>query len=166
MTAPQKLSGGFLSELSFVYLACGLIETAQDVEKDTTEYDELVKRKGDYKTNKQLERRMEALKKELIAFIVKYNFAHEQGKPKREKLLRNTLVKAKTAIQLDYLACWILYLKFQPNERSRPLNDAFSWIADKESQLLGIIELLGKTQSANKDSDMYKLACSVVNEFT
>ena len=42
MTAPIKLSGGFLNELSFIYLATGLIETSQDIEKEDTHYDELV----------------------------------------------------------------------------------------------------------------------------
>ena len=164
MTAPIKLSGGFLSELSFVYLATGLIETSQDYENKTNEYDELVRRGGDYKINKQLTRRIDILKEELVKFLQKYSFAHEQGKAKRKKLLRNTLIKAKSAIQLDYLACWILYLKFQPNERSRPINDAFKWITDKENQLFGIIELLGKTSSADKDSEMYELACRIVEE--
>ena len=164
MTAPIKLSGGFLSELSFVYLATGLIETSCDVERSENDFDELIKRGGDYKINKQLERRMDKLKEELVEFIKKYQFAHEQGRAKREKLLRSTLAKAKSAIQLDYLACWILYLKFQPNERSRPINDAFKWITDKENQLFGIIELLGKTKSADKDSEMYELACKIVEE--
>lgn len=164
MTVPIKLSGGFLSELSFIYLATGLIETSQDIEKENTHYDELVKRGGDYHVNKQLERRIDKLKEELTEFIKQYQFAHETGRAKREKLLRNTLAKATNSIQLDYLACWILYLRFQPNERTKPLNDAFKWVTDKESQLLSIIELLGKTASADKDSEMYDLACKIIEE--
>lgn len=164
MTAPIKLSGGFLNELSFIYLATGLIETSQDIEKEDTHYDELVKRGGDYHVNKQLSRRIDKLKEELVEFIKQYQFAHEIGRAKREKLLRNTLAKANSSIQLDYLACWILYLRFQPNERTKPLDEAFKLIANKESQLLGIIELLGKTASADKDSEMYELACKVIEE--
>ena len=100
----------------------------------------------------------------MVEFIKQYEHVHAKGKAKRETLLRNTLVKAKNAIQLDYLACWILYVRFQPNERTTPLNEAFKWIADKESQLLGIIELLGKTQSSDKDSDMFELACRICEE--
>lgn len=158
------ISGGFLHELSFIYLATGLIEMSQDIEAKKETYEELVKRGGDYKINKQLDRRIASLKEELVEFIKQYQHVHDKGKAKRETLLRNTLVKAKNAIQLDYLACWILYVRFQPNERSTPLNDAFKWIADKESQLLGIIELLGKTQSSDKDSDMFELACRICEE--
>lgn len=158
------ISGGFLNELSFIYLATGLIETSQDIEAKKESYDELVKRGGDYHINKQLQRRIDKLKEELVEFIKQYQFAHEIGRAKREKLLRNTLAKANSSIQLDYLACWILYLRFQPNERTKPLNDAFKWVTAKESQLLSIIELLGKTASADKDSEMYDLANEIVRE--
>ena len=158
------LSGGFISELSFLYLASGLIETSEDLEKSNQNYDEIEKRGGDYHTNKKISRRVKNLKKEIDLFLAKYQYAHKKGRAKRESLLRCALAKAKTPLQLDYLACWVLYLRFQPTERNKPLHDDFKWICDKEGQLMGIIDLLSQTACASKDGEMYEIANNLVRE--
>ena len=153
-------SGAFLKELAYCYLALGLIETSCDIEKDDVSYDEIQRRGLDYHTNKKLNRRIEALKSELETFLKLHNDVHADGRAKRESLLRSTLIRAeRSAIQLDLLACWMLYLRFQENERTTKLYDDFKWIAQKESQLMAIIDLLSST---NKDEEMYELACDVV----
>ena len=156
-------SGAFIKELSYCYLALGLLETSNDIENDGVDYDEIEKRKLDYHTSKQLNRRMDTLRKELVSFLEKHNDVHKDGKAKREALLRSTLIRAeRSTIQLDLLACWILYLRFQPNERNFKLYDDFKWIAEKEGQLFAIIELLSKNDTTNKEAEMYELACDVV----
>lgn len=158
------ISGGFINELSFLYLASGLIETSEDVESKPDFYIEVEKRGCDYQSGKKISRRVNNLKKEIDDFIKKYQSVHEKGRAKREALLRRTLAKAKTALQLDYLACWILYLRFQPTERDKPLHDDFKWICDKEGQLMGIIDLLSQTACASKDCEMYEIANNLVRE--
>ena len=156
-------SGAFLKELAYCYLALGLIETSCDIEKEDVSYDEIKRRGLDYHTNKKLSRRIEALKSELETFLKLHNDVHADGRAKREALLRSTLIRAeRNAIQLDLLACWILYLRFQPNERNFKLYDDFKWIAEKEGQLFAIIELLSKNDTTNKEAEMYELACDVV----
>ena len=158
------LSSGFISELAFLYLASGLIETSEDVEAKPQSYDEVEKRGSDYHTNKKISRRVNNLKSEIDTFITKYQSVHQRGRAKREALLRRTLAKAKTSLQLDYLACWILYLRFQPTERDKPLHDDLKWICDKEGQLMGIIDLLEQTECAAKNGEMYDLANEIVRE--
>lgn len=158
------ISGGFINELSFLYLASGLIETSEDVEAKPDFYIEVEKRGCDYHSGKKISRRVNNLKKEIDDFIKKYQSVHEKGRAKREALLRRTLAKAKTSLQLDYLACWVLYLRFQPEERNKPLHHDFKWVCDKEGQLMGIIDLLSQTECASKDGEMYEIANNLVRE--
>lgn len=158
----SQLCGGFISELAYVYLALGLMETSRDIESKSLELDEITRRKADYKVDKKIARRLAKLELELIEFIKKYQSVHAKGKAKRETLLRNTLIGATNTIQLDYLAVMVLSLRFQPHERSLPLHDDFKWITQKNNSLYEIIDLLGETGCSNKESDMYILAEKIV----
>lgn len=160
----KNISGGFISELSYIYLALGLMETSRDIESKSLELDEIVRRKADYRVDKKIVRRMEKLEAELIEFVKKYQSVHAKGRAKREMLLRNTLIGATSAIQLDYLAMMILSLRFQPHERVMPLHDDFKWLTKKNNSLYEIIDLLGETGCSNKESEMYILAEKIVRD--
>ena len=153
-------SAAFIKELSYCYLAKALFDVSEKIEKEKDGYGEVELRKLDYHTSKKLDRRIKTLKDELFAFIQKNIHLHKKSEAKRERLVRSTIKRAENAtIQLDLLACYILYLRFQPHERNTKLYDEFRWITQKESQLMAIIDLLSAT---NKDEEMYRLACDVV----
>ena len=158
------ISSGFISELSYISLAYGLLHVSNEIENEKCEETGATRRGADYKTSKQLNRRIVALKTELWEFMAKYANESKRIKSRNERLFRLALSKVHDTIQLDYLALWVLYLRFQPNERSRPLDDAFTWICDKEGQLMGIIDLLEQTECAAKNCEMYELANEIVRE--
>ena len=158
------LSGGFISELSFISLAYGLLHVSNEIENDKCEDVGATKRGADYKVSKQLNRRIDTLKTELLEFMAKYAEHSDRIRSRNERLFRLALSKVHNSIQLDYLACWVLYLRFQPTERNKPLHDDFKWICDKEGQLMGIIDLLSQTACASKDGEMYEIANNLVRE--
>lgn len=158
------LSGGFISELSFVSLAYGLLHVSNEIENEKCENIGATKRGADYKISKRLKRRINTLKTELWEFMAKYAEHSDRIRSRNEKLFRLALSKVHNSIQLDYLALWVLYLRFQPNERNKPLHDDFKWICDKEGQLMGIIDLLAQTACAEQDGEMYELANEIVRE--
>ena len=158
------LSSGFISELSYCSLAYGLLHVSNEIENDQCEETGATRRGADYKTSKQLNRRIEALKTELWQFMAKYAHDTKRIKSRNERLFRLALSKVHDTIQLDYLALWVLYLRFQPNERNKPLDEAFTWICDKEGQLLAIMDLLDTTECRNKEGEMFILADRIVRD--
>ena len=167
MTAPmmhKNISSGFIIDLSFVSLAYGLMHTALEIEKGTCEDFGATKRGADYKVNKQLDRRIEKLKDELWAFMKIYSSYADKVMVKNRRLFTLVLSHITDSIQLDYLAVIVLNLRFAPNERNKPLDDAFSWITNSEGQLLAIMDLLDTTECRNKESEMFKLADKIVRD--
>ena len=158
------ISSGFISEVSYCSLAYGLLHVSNEIENDKCEETGATRRGADYKTSKQLNRRIVALKTELWEFMAKYANESKRIKSRNERLFRLALSKVHDTIQLDYLALWVLYLRFQLNERSRPLDEAFTWICHKDGQLMGIIDLLEQTECAAKNGEMYDLANEIVRE--
>ena len=167
MTAPiipKKVSSGFITELSYISLAYGLMHTALEIEKGTCEEFGATKRGADYKVNKQLDRRIEKLKDELWAFMKIYSSYADKVMVKNRQLFRLVLSHINNNIQLDYLAVMVLHLRFAHNERSKPLDEAFSWITNSEGQLLTIMDLLDTTSCRDKESEMFKLADKIVRD--
>ena len=167
MTAPmmhKNISSGFIIDLSFVSLAYGLMHTSLEIEKGTCEDFGATRRGADYKVNKQLDRRIEKLKDELWAFMKIYSSYADKVMVKNRQLFRLVLSHINNNIQLDYLAVMVLHLRFSPNERNKPLDDAFSWITNSEGQLLAIMDLLDTTECRNKESEMFKLADKIVRD--
>lgn len=158
------LSSGFISELSYVSLAYGLLHVSNEIENDKCEETGATRRGADYRTSKQLNRRIEALKMELWQFMAKYAHESKRIKSRNERLFKLALSKVHDTIQLDYLAITVLHLRFSPNERNKPLDEAFNWITNSESQLLAIMDLLDKTECRNKESEMFLLADKIVRE--
>ena len=83
---------------------------------------------------------------------------------KNRKLFSLVLSHISNTIQLDYLAVMVLSLRFSQNDRSKPLDDAFAWINDKDGQLMAIMDLLGTTECANKEGEMFLLADKIVRD--
>ena len=167
MTAPiipKKVSSGFIIDLSYVSLAYGLMHTALEIEKGTCEEFGATKRGADYKVNKQLDRRIEKLKDELWAFMKIYSSYADKVMVKNRRLFTLVLSHITDSIQLDYLAVIVLHLRFLPNERSKPLDEAFSWITNSEGQLLAIMDLLDTTECRNKEGEMFLLADKIVRD--
>ena len=160
----NKLSSGFISELSYISLCYGLIHTAQEVESGKCPEFGATKRGADYKVNKQLDRRMEKLKDELWHFMALYKDHADKVMIKNRKLFSLVLSHISNTIQLDYLAVMVLHLRFSPNERSKPLDDVFEWITNSEGQLMAIMDLLDKTECRNKEGEMFILADKIVRD--
>ena len=160
----NKLSSGFISELSYISLCYGLIHTAKEVESGTCPEFGATKRGADYKVNKQLDRRMEKLKDELWHFMALYKDHADKVMIKNRKLFSLVLSHISNTIQLDYLAVMVLHLRFSPNERSKPLDDVFEWITNSEGQLMAIMDLLDKTECRNKEGEMFILADKIVRD--
>lgn len=158
----EKISAGFINELSFISLCYGLIHTAIEVEKGTCEEFGATKRGADSKINKQLHRRMQNLHDELWSFMKVYAKYSERVMIKNRRLFTLVLSHITDAIQLDYLAVMILHLRFAPNERDKPLDNAFEWITNSEGQLMAIMDLLDKTECRNKEGEMFILADKIV----
>ena len=159
-----KVSAGFIIDLSFVSLAYGLMHTALEIEKGTCEDFGATKRGADYKVNKQLDRRIEKLKDELWAFMKIYSSYADKVMVKNRRLFTLVLSHITDSIQLDYLAVIVLNLRFAPNERNKPLDEAFSWITNSEGQLMSIMDLLDTTGCRNKESEMFLLADKIVRD--
>lgn len=166
MTMPthKPLSSGFINELSIISLAYSLMHVSIEIEGGTCDEVGSTKRGADYHTNKQLDRRITALKDELWAFLKVYASEAKRVKIKNERLFRLALSHINDSIQLDYLAVMILHLRFQPNERSKPLHEAFEWIMNSEGQLMAIMDLLDKSECRDKEGDMFKLADLIVRD--
>lgn len=158
------ISAGVITELSYCSLAYGLMYTSLSIEGSTCDEVGATKRGADYHTNKQLDRRITMLKDELWAFLKVYASEANRVKIKNERLFKLALSHINNSIQLDYLAVMILHLRFQPNERSKPLHEAFSWITNSEGQLMAIMDLLDKSECRDKESAMFKLADLIVRD--
>lgn len=160
----KNVSSGFIIDLSFVSLCYGLMHTALEIEKGTCEEFGATKRGADYKVNKQLDRRIKKLKDELWAFMKLYSSHADKVMVKNRQLFRLVLSHITDSIQLDYLAVIVLHLRFLPNERSKPLDEAFEWITNSEGQLMAIMDLLDKTECRNKEGEMFILADKIVRD--
>ena len=167
MTAPmtpKNVSAGFIADLSFVSLAYGLMRVALEVENGTCEECGAPKRDANYKVNKQLDRRISKLKDELWHFMALYKEHAERVMIKYNKLFKLVLSHITDTIQLDYLAVIVLHLRFLPNERNKPLDEAFEWITNSEGQLMAIMDLLDTTECRNKEGEMFLLADKIVRD--
>lgn len=158
-------SAGYYNELSFVTLAYGLLSASEEVESGSCASDGVTLRKAPYKENKQIVRRISTLKGELLAFIQNRGHMKRRVEPKQLRLYSSLLIKAQgKEVQLDYLALWILFLRFQPNERSKELHEDFTWLSNKEGTLLQTIDLLNKLPIKQKDGEMFIIANKLMEE--
>jgi len=157
-------SSGFIKELSYVLLAYGLLQVTEELES-LPDKEGLYETKLDYKSQKQISRRVLNLKEELQSFYKQYPSLMPKVRIKSDKLFKLLMSKIyNKKVQLDYLACYILLLRFQPHERDKKLHEDFNWLVTKDSQLLAIMDILGNTDCASIDGDMYSIADQITKE--
>lgn len=106
-----------------------------------------------YSLNNRLSRRLELLKQELEVFLIQYDF--NRINIALNKLL--AVVRRAKMIQPDYLALYILLIRFQPNERAKKLHEDFKWITNKDGKLMECFDLLHDMQ-IDSEEEMMKLA--------
>lgn len=143
-------SSGYKSELAYVQLAFTLLEVAGDVEMTDSKYE----------ANKKLTRRLMKLKDELSRFLDAYEDV--DFSLKYDKLINR--LKREKLIQPDFLACYVLLIRFQTHERDRPLHQHFEWITSKDGQLCACIDMIKEILSDELDESSYLLAIELSKE--
>lgn len=159
----ESIDKQFLDEYSYVLLVKGIIVTAYDMQRHKINADIGDYIKADYHSEKQILRRMEALKIDLEEFCDKYFFLNSLVAKKCERMLNIVLSLKKGRLQLMYLAYYILKMRFMPFKKTVNVSDRMKWIIDKKGKLNGLIELIDQTVENNKDEKMADLANSIVN---
>lgn len=160
----ESTNKDFLDEYAYVLLVKGILCTAYDMQVNKIDADVGDYVRADYKTSKQLLRRMEALKNDLDLFCDRYFFLNKQVAKKCEKMLNVVLSLKKGNLQLMYLAYYILKMRFMPFRSKVTVSDQVKWIIDKKGQLNGLIELIDTTSENNKDEAMASLAKMIVKD--
>lgn len=160
----KDIDKNFLDEYAYILLCKGIIVTAYDIQINKVNADIADYIEADYKTSKQLLRRMEALKNDLDLFCDRYFFLNKQVAKKCEKMLNVILSLKKGNLQLMYLAYYILKMRFMPFRSKVLVSDKSKWIIDKKGQLNGLIELIDTTSENNKDEAMASLAKMIVKD--
>lgn len=143
-------SSGYKSELAYVQLAFTILEVAGDVEMTDSKYE----------ANKKLTRRLMKLKDELASFLDTY--ADVDFSIKYDRLINR--LKREKLIQPDFLACYMLLIRFQTHERNRPLHQHFEWITSKDGQLCACIDMIKEILSDELDESSYLLAIKLSEE--
>ena len=65
-------------------------------------------------------------------------------------------------VDLTTLSMYILLLRFQVNEREKPLHKDFAWLSDKDSQILAIIDIISSSEDGREiEPLMYEIADKV-----
>lgn len=160
----KDVDKNFLDEYAYILLCKGIIVTAYDIQINKVNADIADYIEADYKTSKQLLRRMEALKNDLDLFCDRYFFLNKQVAKKCEKMLNVILSLKKGNLQLMYLAYYILKMRFMPFRSKVVVSEQVKWIIDKKGQLNGLIELIDTTSENNKDEAMASLAKMIVKD--
>ena len=160
----KDVDKNFLDEYAYILLCKGIIVTAYDIQINKVNADIADYIEADYKTSKQLLRRMEALKNDLDLFCDRYFFLNKQVAKKCEKMLNVILSLKKGNLQLMYLAYYILKMRFMPFRSKVLVSEQVKWIIDKKGQLNGLIELIDTTSENNKDEAMASLAKMIVKD--
>ena len=160
----KDVDKNFLDEYAYILLCKGIIVTAYDMQINKVNADISDYIEADYKTSKQLLRRIEALKNDLDLFCDRYFFLNKQVAKKCEKMLNVILSLKKGNLQLMYLAYYILKMRFMPFRSKVLVSEQVKWIIDKKGQLNGLIELIDTTSENNKDEAMASLAKMIVKD--
>ena len=100
----ESTNKDFLDEYAYVLLVKGILCTAYDMQVNKIDADVGYYVRADYKTSKQILRRMEALKNDLDDFCDRYFFLNKLVKTQCEKMLNIVLSIKKGKLQLMYLA--------------------------------------------------------------
>lgn len=160
----EKFSSGYINEMAYVLLAYGLICASEEVFDKKCASDGVTPRSIGYREDKKITRRLSTLRDELLTFIRKHGELQLVVEAKKQRLF-NAIVsytQSNTPI-LEYLVCYILYLRFQEHERTKPLHVHFAWLSDKDGTLFQIIDLMN-TKYGDREMDMFKIAAKIAKE--
>ena len=158
----ESTNKDFLDEYAYVLLVKGILCTAYDMQVNKIDADVGDYVRADYKTSKQILRRMEALKNDLDDFCDRYFFLNKLVATKCEQMLNVVMCLKKDKLQLLYLAYYILKMRFMPFKKKIEVSDRMKWIVDKKGQLMGLIELIDTTSDNDKDEQMASIAKMIV----
>lgn len=77
--------------------------------------------------------------------------------PKVQGLGLEMMSIAPQEVQGEVLALYILWYRFQPHERDKPLHEIFKPLSEKDGELFGILELFEKHMSDDYIARMEEL---------
>ena len=161
----MQYSSGYVNEFTYVLLCYGLIHAIEYVEEEDSDKRGVEPRYADYKTNKRIARRFDTLKKQLLEFIQKHGEMEKVITPKKERLFNAILAKINNKkVVLDYLVCYILFFRFQKNERTKPLHQDFDWLTKKDGSLMELIDLLNTLDVSKREEEMFNIAEQISKE--
>ena len=127
----ESTNKDFLNEYAYVLLVKGILCTAYDMQVNKIDADVADYIRADYRTSKQILRRMETLKNEVDAFCDRYFFLNKLVATKCEQMLNVVMCLKKNKLQLLYLAYYILKMRFMPFKKQVNVSDRMKWIIDK-----------------------------------
>lgn len=159
----ESTNKDFLNEYAYVLLVKGILCTAYDMQVKKVDADVADYIRADYRTSKQILRRMETLKNEVDAFCDRYFFLNKLVATKCQQMLNVVMCLKKDKLQLLYLAYYILKMRFMPFKKKIEVSDRLKWIIDKKGQLMGLIDLIDTTSDNDKDEQMASIAKIIVN---
>jgi len=164
----QRKSAGYVKDFTYLFLCYGLILASNDLRDGSLDSDGADVPLCDYKANKRITRRLNTLCDKLKNNISTKCFEDDDLFKRYNKYKHDVytcLIKnGGDSVVLEYLACYILYLRFQENERSKPLHEDFKWIVESDGQLFEIIDILNSQPIGQRDAEMYRVATIVANE--
>ena len=160
---PRTVSGGYLRELTFVLLSSSLLRVVDELNKGETSKDGVFEIKLSYDKQKQLSRRIQKLREEMDEFCVLNGDIVSRVHPKKNILFEILMNEIRGySVDLTTLAMYILLLRFQQHERSKPLHKDFSWLSNKDSQILAIIDIISSSEDGREiEPLMYEIADKV-----
>lgn len=160
----NKFSSGYVSEMAYILLAYGLICASEEVFEKKCPSNGITPRSVGYRADKQISRRLSTLKMELLKFIQSHGEMQKVVEPKKKKLINAVVSYTQTNMPvLEYLVCYILYIRFQNHERNRPLHNHFAWLSDKDGSLFQVIDILNIAYGY-REIEMYKIAEKIAKE--
>ena len=159
----RTVSAGYLRELTYVLLSSSLLRVVDELDKGEVSKDGVFEIKLSYDKQKQLSRRIQKLREEMDEFCVLNGDIVHKVHSKKNILFEILMDEIRGySVDLTTLAMYILLLRFQQHERSKPLHKDFSWLSNKDSQILAIIDIISSSEDGREiEPLMYEIADKV-----
>lgn len=148
-------SSGMMKEFAYLGLAQKLLESSKlVVEHGALPFEALI---DDYHDNKRINRRIEKLQEQINAMVALAVFKNSPFFAKVQSLGLKMMSIAPAKVQGELLAVYVLWYRFQPHEREKPLHEIFKPLSEKDGELFGILELFEKHMDDDYISQMEEL---------
>ena len=156
----RTVSAGYLRELTYVLLANSLLRVVDELAKGYVAKDGIYEIKLKYDKQKQLSRRIEKLREEMDEFCVLNGDVVHKVHKKKDELFCILMEEIRDkSVDLTTLSMYILLLRFQINERDKPLHSDFNWLSNRDSQILAIIDIISTSEDGREiEPLMYEIA--------